>query len=147
VRSRRSQLAAVLAKELEKRQRTLAPGTLRGAGFRWYQPLQRISSARVLLVGDAAGADPLFGEGISFALAYGELAANAIRAAFAAGDFGFRDYRWRVLRSEWGRNLLLRRCLAGLVHRRPLQPLVRGLWAMLAKRTHHRVVVAPARPE
>jgi flavin-dependent dehydrogenase len=32
----------------------------------------------VLLVGDAAGADPLFGEGISIALGYGVVAAREI---------------------------------------------------------------------
>jgi menaquinone-9 beta-reductase len=142
---RRLKLAATFERELNKRQRTLEQFILKGAGIRWYQPLQRISSERVLLAGDAAGTDPLFGEGISFALAYGELAGRTIRDAFARGDFGFRDYRWRVLCSPWGRDLLLRRCLAGLVHRRAAQPLIRGLWAISARWLENQMVISPAR--
>jgi flavin-dependent dehydrogenase len=52
----------------------------------------------VLLAGDAAGVDPLLGEGISFALAYGEVAAEAIGAAFAKERFDFADYARRVRR-------------------------------------------------
>src|SRR5947209_3722111 len=38
---------------------------------RWFYPTTFFSIPRVLLVGDAAGVDPLGGEGISFALQYG----------------------------------------------------------------------------
>lgn len=40
----------------------------------------------VLLVGDAAGVEPLMGEGISFAFEYGRWAANETIAALASGD-------------------------------------------------------------
>ncbi|HEY8517980.1 MAG TPA: NAD(P)/FAD-dependent oxidoreductase [Candidatus Binatia bacterium] len=61
-----------------------------------------ISGPGVLLVGDAAGVDPLLGEGISFALQYGQLAAQSLVAGFAVDDLGFRDYGRRVARSPMG---------------------------------------------
>jgi flavin-dependent dehydrogenase len=70
----------------------------------------------VLLVGDAAGADPLFGEGISFALGYGVLAAREIGEAFNSNDFLFRKYRGRVLRSPLGQALLARWIIAHVIY-------------------------------
>ena len=51
----------------------------------------------VLLVGDAAGVEPLMGEGISFALEYGRWAAAEIARGFAAGDLrlGGAEARFR----------------------------------------------------
>jgi flavin-dependent dehydrogenase len=46
--------------------------------IRWYAPQQRFAFDRVLLAGDAAGVDPLMGEGISYAFEHGKLAAEAI---------------------------------------------------------------------
>jgi flavin-dependent dehydrogenase len=59
----------------------------------------------VLLAGDAAGVDALFGEGISIALGYGGFAARALRDAFARQDFSFGDYRRLILGSEMGKSL------------------------------------------
>jgi flavin-dependent dehydrogenase len=56
-------------------------------------------------VGDAAGADALFGEGISIALGYGGLAAAVIREAFVRQDFSFINYRGIILHSEMGKAL------------------------------------------
>jgi flavin-dependent dehydrogenase len=44
---------------------------------RWYDPRDRYAAKRVILAGDAAGVDPLMGEGISFALEHGRMAADA----------------------------------------------------------------------
>jgi flavin-dependent dehydrogenase len=63
---------------------------------------------RVILVGDAAGADGIFGEGISIALGYGLIAAQSIRDAIARNDFSFRDYRRRILLSPLGQALSIR---------------------------------------
>lgn len=46
--------------------------------IRWYAPPQRFALDRVLLAGDAAGVDPLMGEGISYAFEHGRLAARAL---------------------------------------------------------------------
>jgi flavin-dependent dehydrogenase len=70
--------------------------------------LNQFSANRILLVGDAAGADPLLGEGIAPALGYGKVAANTIQSAFDHGDFSFSDYRRRILSSRLGHYLLIR---------------------------------------
>ena len=67
---------------------------------------------KFLLVGDAAGVDPLFGEGIAPALDYGQVAAQTIHHGFTQGDLSFRDYRSRVFTSPVGRYLLLRWAIA-----------------------------------
>src|SRR5262249_11694232 len=64
-----------------------------------------VAAPHALLVGDAAGVDPLMGEGISFALEYGVLAADAILAARARGDWSFRSYARAVARGPVGRKL------------------------------------------
>jgi flavin-dependent dehydrogenase len=46
--------------------------------IRWYDARDRYVERVVILAGDAAGVDPLMGEGISCALEHGKLAANAI---------------------------------------------------------------------
>ncbi len=79
-----------------------------GHPIHWFSPHNRLAWPRLLLVGDAAGSDPLFGEGIAPALGYGQVAARALHAAFVTGDFSFKNYRRQVLASPVGRFLLLR---------------------------------------
>jgi flavin-dependent dehydrogenase len=81
---------------------------LAGHPIHWFSPRNRLAWPRLLLVGDAAGSEPLFGEGIAPALGYGQLAAQALHTAFVSGDFSFRNYRKQVLASPLGRFLLLR---------------------------------------
>ncbi len=117
---------------------SLATCDLQGHPIRWFHPESPLAATRVLLAGDAAGIDSLFGEGLSFALGYGELAALALRDAFARKDFSFVDYRSQVLAHPLGRCLTLRFKLARIFYglRRPalrvlfgpLGPLTR--WAM-----------------
>jgi len=72
--------------------RTLTPGSV-------------LAAPRALLVGDAAGCDPLMGEGISFALEYGALAAETLVAAAASDDWSFAGYATAVHRGPIGRKL------------------------------------------
>ncbi|HVW36453.1 MAG TPA: FAD-dependent monooxygenase, partial [Pirellulales bacterium] len=65
---------------------------LEGHPIRVFDRRDRFSAPHLLLVGDAAGVDAVFGEGISPALGYGELAAAAIDDAFARDDFSFASY-------------------------------------------------------
>jgi flavin-dependent dehydrogenase len=81
---------------------------IEGHPMHWFSPRNRLSWPRLLLVGDAAGSDPLFGEGIAPALGYGQVAAQAVQSAFDRGDFSFKDYRRQVLSSPVGRYLLMR---------------------------------------
>jgi len=77
----------------------------------------------VVLVADAAGADPLIGEGIAFALGYGAIAAGAVIDAFAREDFAYSDYAARVLASDYGKLLNYRVTEAKRLYRQP-NPLV-----------------------
>jgi flavin-dependent dehydrogenase len=99
-----------------------------GHPLRWFHPRTVFSSPRVLLVGDAAGVDPLLGEGISFALGYGQVAATQLRDAFTRGDFSFQDYRDRVLHHRIGRFLRQRAAVASLIYRIHSPRLLRFLW-------------------
>lgn len=61
----------------------------------WYRPGARVAAAHAWLVGDAAGVDPLMGEGISLAFEYGALAASAAAAAVRTRDYSGAAYQRR----------------------------------------------------
>ncbi len=63
------------------------------------------AAANVLLVGDAAGVEPLMGEGISFAFEYGRWAAEEIAHALERDDFAMAGAETRFRRSWVGRKL------------------------------------------
>lgn len=109
-------LKDTLAEEMARHGLKLDDYELQGHPIRWYTPWTRMSVPRVLLAGDAAGADPLFGEGISMALGYGAVAAAEIGEAFQRGDFSFGRYRWRVTQSGLGQTLLARWIIAQIVY-------------------------------
>ena len=73
--------------------------------IRLYADGKALSAPGVLLVGDAAGVDPLLGEGISFALEYGRLAATELSLGFRSGDLRFAGYGSRVAGSGLGKKL------------------------------------------
>jgi flavin-dependent dehydrogenase len=77
-----------------------------------------VAAPHVVLVGDAAGADALMGEGISFALEYGVLAAEAILAAREAGEWSFQRYAQAVENGPVGRKLRRLALAAGLFYGR-----------------------------
>lgn len=81
--------------------------TVRRSAFpiRWYRRGTPIAAPHVLLAGDAAGVDPLMGEGISLALEYGELVADAALAALRSGEFSGAAYQIAVERSWLGKKL------------------------------------------
>jgi flavin-dependent dehydrogenase len=113
----RANLKDVLRDKLAQRERRLDEVQVQGFGVHHFSPANPISRPNVLLVGDAAGADPLLGEGIRCALGYGAVAATAIAAGLGTGDLSFRTYRRRVLSSPTGRMMLARRLLAALLYR------------------------------
>lgn len=59
-------------------------------------------------MGDAAGADLIFGEGISIALGYGVIAAREIGESFQRDEFSFDGYKHRLARSGLGQSLFVR---------------------------------------
>jgi flavin-dependent dehydrogenase len=109
-------IKAVLLEELNRTGVALDQSELKGHPLRCFRPHGVFSAPRVLLVGDAAGVDPLLGEGISFALGYGEVATQQLQEAFARGDFSFKEYRRRVLAHRTGRFLGRRYAVAWVLY-------------------------------
>ena len=87
-----------------------------GHPVRWFHPRAVYAQPHVLLAGDAAGVDSFAGEGISFALQYGEVAAAELVAAFGHNDFGFAGYRDHVMAHDLGKGLTQRYWLAKLIY-------------------------------
>jgi len=101
-------LRRLLHEYLERLEAPVLP--LQSFPIRWAGRGARIAAPHVLLAGDAAGVDPLMGEGISFAFEYGRRAAAAAsraltHAATASDPFGFRDYEAAVTTSWMGKKL------------------------------------------
>lgn len=71
--------------------RAVDPSALRWTAhpLRWFGPPGTVAVPNVVLVGDAAGVDPLLGEGIAPSLDYGDLAAQILVEAFASQDLSF----------------------------------------------------------
>jgi flavin-dependent dehydrogenase len=98
---------------------------LHGHPERWYDPTVKHSAPRVLLAGDAAGTEPLLGEGISHALDFGMRAANEAMRAFRRNDFSFADYERRIAFSAFGRRVVFKGFLANILYDPPPQWLCR----------------------
>lgn len=93
----KADLKEELKRMMSQRNRNLDDYKLKGHPIHWFDKQATISGPRVILTGDAAGADPLFGEGISFALAYGRPVAATIEDAFARADYSFESYKKRLM--------------------------------------------------
>jgi geranylgeranyl reductase family protein len=101
-------LKQALALRLQARNLDLQYLALQGHPLRCFDARAHHSAARVVLVGDAAGVEPLFGEGIPSALEHGLFAARAINGAFATEDFSFATYDRALFRSHLGRSLRIK---------------------------------------
>lgn len=121
-------LTEVLAEEFRRHGLDLKDYKLEGHPIRWFDPKPAFSAPRVLLVGDAAGVDAVYGEGISLALGYGTLAARAIKEAFTTQDFSFKTYKSRVLWSRMGRALQFRTGFARLFYSVRSKAVQKFLW-------------------
>jgi len=113
---KRPQLREPLAEEMAHFGFDLNQFEIKGHPIRWFSPENQMSLPRVLLVGDAAGADPLLGEGISMALGYGALAAREISESFERGEFSFTGFKRRVMRSGLGQSLLARWLITQIIY-------------------------------
>ncbi len=109
-------LKPIFATMLAQRGVNLNDLPLQGHPERWYDASLKHSAPRVVLAGDAAGTEPLFGEGISHALDFGMRAADAAVRALRRGDFSFADYERRIAWSALGRRLRFKRALARIVY-------------------------------
>ncbi|HEY2979724.1 MAG TPA: NAD(P)/FAD-dependent oxidoreductase [Anaerolineales bacterium] len=124
----RPALKEPLAAEMGRHGFDLQDAEIKGFPIRWFSPFSPLSAPRVLLAGDAAGVDPIFGEGISIALGYGLIAAHAIVEAFEKRDFSMRSYKRRLLRSALGRALVLRWTITQIFYRLRWPWFQRGFW-------------------
>lgn len=80
---------------------------------------ERLNAGPILLAGDAAGlADPLFGEGIAFAIRSGQIAATTL-TSYLAGECESPDEYTRTIHATLGRDLDATARLAGFVYRWP----------------------------
>jgi len=135
-KARRGDLRGVLGSCMEERGRSIDEGNLEGHPIRWYDWKYPIAESRIILVGDAAGVDPLWGEGIAFAISYGGLAANQIDNAFKTLDFRFTRYRnkvhWHWLTGQLRTRLLISRLIYG---RPKFAPYVMRMLGAILKRT------------
>jgi flavin-dependent dehydrogenase len=124
----RPPLKEPLRAEMSRHGFNLGDYELKGHPIRWFDPESPMSARGVLLAGDAAGSDPLFGEGISIALGYGALAAREVAEAFETGDFSFQGYKGRVMRSSLGRTLVVRWLTAQVIYSLRWKWFQRLLW-------------------
>jgi flavin-dependent dehydrogenase len=124
-------LREALADEFGRHGYRLGEYKLEGHPLRWFEAKSAFSAPHILLVGDAAGADALFGEGISIALGYGQFAARAIKEAFDRQDFTFGEYKGSLLRSELGKSLRRRTRLARLFYRLRSRRIQAFVWRKL----------------
>jgi flavin-dependent dehydrogenase len=121
---------------LEAKQVEMAGIPLEGHPVRWFDPQGEFSKPRLLFVGDAAGVDPLFAEGISYAMEYGGVAAKQIIESFQSGDFSFSSYRQRLLNHPLGKMLARRTTVAKRLYDIRFWKWWRGLWGLAAIAPH-----------
>lgn len=113
---KRAALKETLAAEMARFGYNMGDYELKGHPIRWFDPFRAMCVPRVLLAGDAVGADPIFGEGISMALGYGRLAAQEAAQALLRDDFSLKDYRRRVLFSPLGQTLVARWVITYIIY-------------------------------
>ncbi len=128
---KRAGLKETLAADMLRSDYSLGDYELKGHPIHWFDPFNKLSVPGVLLAGDAAGADPMFGEGISMALGYGLLAAKEVAQAFERDDFALSGYRRKVLLSPLGQTLVARLFIAYIVYSLPWKWFQRLLWWVL----------------
>jgi flavin-dependent dehydrogenase len=95
---------ASLSPVLSTQSLTLSP-KFRAFPIYGYAPGRPLAAPHVVLAGDAAGAEPLMGEGISFALEYGKFAAQALLSALRTKQFDFSQYTEILSRAWLGKRL------------------------------------------
>ena len=93
-----------------------------------FHPRNHFCAPGALLVGEAAGIDPFFGEGISYSIEYGMLAADSLAEAMYAGDFSFEGHMKKLKWSRVGKELMMAwmasKLFYGKFHRIPAKALM-----------------------
>ena len=103
---------------------------LRSHPYHFFDPSNEFARPHVLLAGDAAGVDPLCGEGIAFALAYGRVAARHIVDAFESQDFSGNRYKEQIISDPVTGQLSLRFRLARIAYSIESHALLSAGWSL-----------------
>lgn len=101
-------IRALLAQKLARQGLDLSRYRIKRYGERGFEPHVPFSAPRVLLVGEAAGIDPVTGEGIAQAIEYGAFAGEYLAEKLATGDLVFGDFTERLGRTRLGLDLTAR---------------------------------------
>jgi flavin-dependent dehydrogenase len=117
----RVEIRDILAAELRARGLDLETVRKKRYAERGFHRSAPLAVRRALLVGEAAGIDPVTGEGIAQAIQYGAAAGAYLARKIAENDYSFDDWRSHVRNTSVGRDLLIREAAFGLFYgpRRP----------------------------
>jgi flavin-dependent dehydrogenase len=91
--------------ELPLRDLGVRPASYQAFPIRWFNPRDSYATRNAILVGDAAGCDPLMGEGISCAFEHGKLAARASQRFLDADPEALSTYNDALHHGAVGRKL------------------------------------------
>ncbi|HRI64874.1 MAG TPA: NAD(P)/FAD-dependent oxidoreductase [Polyangium sp.] len=115
---------AGVAEKLKQRNDVLGvSGAVRRFAERGISFSEVLSKPRVLLVGEAAGIDPVLGEGIAQAILYGAVAGPYLAESLARNDISFVSWKERMRSTRLGLDLAVRSRAAPYVYA-GLRPLV-----------------------
>lgn len=128
LRESRRRMISLLAEEMARHGYRLENYRVYGDSVPVFQADGLFSAPHILLVGDAAGVEGIFGEGIGPALGQGAIAAQAIMQAFESKDFSFREYQIEVIKSRAGVSVRRRTSFARFFYRLRRPSLQRFLW-------------------
>jgi len=101
----RRDLKRVLAAFLRRRGLDPDRVTYKPFSERGFTPGSEIARPGVMLVGEAAGIDPITGEGIAQGIVFAEIAAGVLAEGLERGDLAFRSYATDVARTDVARHL------------------------------------------
>jgi flavin-dependent dehydrogenase len=101
-------ITARLAARLERFGLDLARCKKKRYSERGFDPHEPYAAPRTLLIGEAAGIDPITGEGIAQAILYGQLAAGYVLSRLDANDLSFSDWPAHLGRTTLGLDLKVR---------------------------------------
>jgi menaquinone-9 beta-reductase len=102
------EIQSILAAELDARGLELSRYKKKRYAERGFDLHAPLSRPRVLLIGEAAGIDPVTGEGIAQAVQYGAVAGSYLARKLRARDLTFGDWRDEVMTTMIGHDLAVR---------------------------------------
>jgi len=104
----RVEIQDILSEQLQARGLSLSSFRKKRYAERGFEPHRPVSRPHVLLVGEAAGIDPVTGEGIAQAIQYGAIAGRYLARRQREQNFSFTDWPRQVRRTMIGRDLVVR---------------------------------------